>query len=571
MGGAYSYNTLGGEPAWLTSSPVEPIFPGPADVTNLRYLHRPDSRDIDMYSFVVAPGQTGEFTAEVLAERQLNSSLLDSVLTLYKQNSDGSRTVISTNDDYFSEDAYIKLRLEPGTYFLGVTASGNRDINPEITDSGLNGTSEGAYRIRTSFRPLEASTITDVAGTPLDGDNNGLAGGLYNFWFQAAAPNGEQTTQRRTLLVDKQTGSSTGNGSRTNPFLTIQSAFNAAQPGDIVRLVANGGSDGNILTTSDNRAYEIGSGGLNNQSLSDGRTMEVPKGVTVMIDPGVLVKVGRTAIGVGSSTTSDDRSQAGLQVLGTPEMNVLFTSYTDESLGIDTDSLPTTPQPGDWGGLMFRNALDRAEGRLDAELEGRFVNYVSNADMRYGGGRVNIDGNNVVVTPIHMVLARPTIAFNKISRSAAAAISADSNSFEETTFTTYQYQSDASFTPDYTRIGPALYGNTVINNSINGLFVRVETVYGQPDASQKNTGRWDDRDIVHFLSDTLTIDGTPGGPFLEQTAPASGVINLATGGNVAGGVLVPSRSYRYRLTFVDTNGNESIPSAPTLSFTVPAG
>ena len=571
MGGAYSNVIYGGEAAWFTGSPVEPVLPGVASVTNVRYLFRPDSRDIDMYRFVVGSGKTGEFSAEIVAERLPDSSILDTVLTLYRENADGTREIISTNDDYFSEDSYLKLNLAPGVYYLGVAASGNRDFNPEITDSGLNGTSEGVYSLRTSFRPLEAASITDINGSTLDGDSDGLSGGVYNFWFQAAAPNGEQGTQRRTLFVDKSTGSAGGSGSRSAPFLTIQAAFAAAQPGDIVRLVPNGGLDGNVLTPRDNLAFEVGTGGLGNQALSDGSTMEVPKGVTVMVDAGVLFKMGRSAIGIGSTTSSGDRSRASLQVLGTPERSVLFTSYTDESLGVDTDILASTPLAGDWGGVMFRNALDRAEGRFDDELQGRFVNYVSFADMRYGGGQVSIDGQSTPVTPLHMVTARPTLAYNTITKSASAAVSANPNSFEETNFTTARYQAEVAFTPDYSRVGPDIYGNTLTGNSINGLFIRIETLPGQSTTAQTVSGRWDDTDIVHVIADTLTVDGTPGGAFMEQTPPSMGGINLASGGNVSGGNLVALNSYRYRMTFVDANGNEGVPSAPTLAFQVPAG
>ena len=569
MAGAFDDTIWGGEPAWLIDSLVEPVLPGPASETNLRYRFRPDSRDIDMYRFVVGAGSTGEFSAEVIAERLPNSSTLDASLSLYRENPDGTREVISTNDDYFSEDSYLKLNLVPGVYYLGVSASGNRDYNPEITDSGLGGTSEGAYSLRTSFRPLEAASITDVNGSALDGDGDGLAGGVYSFWFQAAAPNGEQTTQRRTLFVDKATGVAGGNGSRATPFLTIQAAFAAARPGDIVRLVPNGGLDGNVLTATDNNAFEVGNGGLGNQALRDGSTMDVPKGVTVMVDAGVLFKMGRSAIGIGSTTSSGDRSQASLQVLGTPERSVLFTSYTDESLGIDTDSLPSTPLAGDWGGVMFRNALDRAEGRNDAELQGRFVNYVSFADMRYGGGQVSIDGQNTVVTPLHMITARPTLAYNTITRSASAAISANPDSFEETTFTTARYQAGTAFTPDYSRVGPDIYGNTVTSNSVNGLFIRIETLPGQSTTGQTVSGRWDDTDIVHVITDTLTLNGTPGGAYVEQTPPSLGGVVLAQGGTA--GVLAPGSSYRYRMTFVDANGNEGVTSASTASFVMPAG
>ncbi len=566
MGGGYSDTTIGGEPALLSGNPVEPIFPGATDVVSAKYLHRPDSRDIDIYKFAVAPGSSGEFTAEVVAERLPNSSLLDSVLTLYRENANGTREVIAVNDDYFSEDSYMRLNLEPGTYYLGVSASGNSDYNPEITDSGLNGTTEGNYQLRTTFRPLVANSIIDVENTPLDGDANGTPGGVFNFWFNAGAPKGLETGQRRTLFVDNLPGSG-GSGTLANPYRTISDAFSAAQPGDIVRIVANGGLDGNVLTQEDNFGFEVGTGGLGNQPLSDGASMNVPRGVTVMIDAGVLFKMGRSVIGVGSSTSSGDRSRANLQVLGKPGQSVVFTSYTDETLGVDTDPLSTTATNGDWGGIIFRNALDRAEGRFDAELQGRFVNYVGYADMRHGGGQVPVDGQNQVITPLHMVAARPTLINNSITKSAAAAMSADPNSFEESTFVAPRFQTEGQFTPGYSRVGPDIHGNHVTGNSVNGLFVRVETLPGQSTTAQTVAARWDDTDIVHVVADTLTIQGTAGGPFLEQTPPELAVAQITSGGFVPGGQLQPiGVSYSYRMTFMDANGNEGVPSSPTQGF-----
>jgi hypothetical protein len=65
----------------------ESIFPNDNDVLHGQLLHRPDSNDIDLYRFTVdlSPGKTGVFTAESFAERQADSSLLDSTLRLYRE------------------------------------------------------------------------------------------------------------------------------------------------------------------------------------------------------------------------------------------------------------------------------------------------------------------------------------------------------------------------------------------------------------------------------------------------------------------------------------------------------
>ncbi len=180
-------------------------------------VFRPENNDIDLYTFQV--NATGLFTAETLAERLPNASLLDTNLRLYKQTASGVPTLLSRNDDYFSQDSYIELELEPGTYFVGVAASGNDKYDPTIEDSGVGGTSAGDYDLRLTFRPGAVRSITDndnstVEGTPLDGDLDGIPGGIYNFWFRAAAPKGQTAnpSDPQTIFVDKgATGAGDGN------------------------------------------------------------------------------------------------------------------------------------------------------------------------------------------------------------------------------------------------------------------------------------------------------------------------------------------------------------------------
>lgn len=572
-GAIYNNQTLGGESKLLGNNPVEPVFPGDNDIVHGRYLHRPDSRDIDLYKFSIPAGQAGLFTAEVVAERKTDSSLLDSYLTLYREKADGSREVIAVNDDYFSQDSLLQLDLQAGTYFLGVSASGNSRYNPDIQDSGLGGTSEGNYSLKTTFRPLVNSSIVDAAGSALDGDMDGAAGGVFNFWFRTAEPLSQTTasTDPRTLFVDKAHVVINGDptrpiGSLANPFNNIQTAFSAAKPNDIVRILGNGGLDNNFSTLNDSYAYEIGRGGPNNQPLSDGQTMNVPKGVTVMIDAGALFKLRGASINAGSTTSSVDRSRGNLQVLGVPGKNVIFTSYQDQTIGVRTNPIPTTPVAGDWGGIEFKGDVDLAEGRFGYDREGIFLDYVNNADFRFGGGQVSLDSQSRVITPIQMTKARPTVTFNKISFSADAAMSADPDSFEESTFTTPMYQLNGDFTPDYARVGPQIRGNALSSNTTNGLFVRIDTLPGNNLTQQTVAGRWDDSDITYVVGQNLMLAGTAGGPKLEDRRPTVNLVALAAT-TVTGGAL-PAGSYNYRFVMVDAAGGESLSSLATQSVAV---
>ena len=151
------YPTFGQDP--------EGVFPGDHDIVHGQHLYRPDSTDIDLYKFTLA--DTGLFSAETIAERLSgvnpeDSSLLDTFMTLYRESADGGRELIAQNDDYFSEDSLIELDLGPGTYYIGVSSTGNDQYDPTIENSGIGGTSEGPYDLRLTFRPQADNAITDT-------------------------------------------------------------------------------------------------------------------------------------------------------------------------------------------------------------------------------------------------------------------------------------------------------------------------------------------------------------------------------------------------------------------------
>ena len=195
-----------------------------------------------------------------------------------------------------------------------------------------------------------------------------------------------------------------------------------------------------------------------------------------------------------------------------------FTSYNDQTIGLDTNPYVTSPVDGDWGGIEFRSDVDRTQGYFQWSDEGVFLNYVNHADIRYGGGSVLINSVPRVINPIHMTDARPTVTYNTISQSADASMSASPDSFEETNFHAPRNQRIA-FTSDYSRIGPEIHHNNLIDNSVNGLFVRVGTEAGSTAQKLNVSGRWDDTDIVHVLSENLAIAAQPGGAIDRDTAP----------------------------------------------------
>ncbi len=551
---------------------TEWAFPGDADIVHGQFIYRPDNRDVDSYKFTVPTGKSGTFTAETFAERLANSSNLDTYLTLFKETPTGY-DVVAINNDSFSSDSFLSVKLTEGNYYISVTGKGNENFNPLITNTGDGAVSQGNYQLKMDFQEdAAAASIVDPAGSALDGDGDGLAGGNFNFWFRTAAPVGVAAPGTpKTIYVDKGfAGAPTGSPAAPMNSLDINNTVKwpagLVQPGDIIRVVGSLGADRLLGTSLDNPAYEIGRGGVGNAILSDGINLEVPQGVTMMIDAGTIFKMGNTRITAGSLDAGINKSFSSLQVLGTPRQTANFTSYNDQGQGTDTNPLVTSPQAGDWGGIDLHNNIDRQEGRGDYERKGIFLNYIANADIRYGGGQITVASPSPTINPINLTEARPTLLYNTIRFSADAAIAADPNSFEETRFTEDRYQLVQIFRPDYDRVGPDLRGNIVTSNTVNGLFVRTSTSAGGPLTVLDSAARWNDTDITYVLGENLIISGTSGGSFLETRAPDVSLSQTSTA-TVAGGTL-GNQSVLYKINFVDRFGGVSIPSAATPSRSV---
>ncbi|MEO2009874.1 MAG: hypothetical protein ABGX22_14455, partial [Pirellulaceae bacterium] len=236
--------TDGGPDLGITVTTVpEPVFPGDGDIIHGLQLFRDQAKDIDLYRFDLQ--ESGLFTAETFAERLGNSSTLDTNLHLYQVQLDEAGNplidpntgndvieLIARNDDYASEDSFIELELEPGRYYIGVTASGNDGYNPVIEDTGNGGTTEGDYDLRLNFRPAADRAINDFTATRFDGDADGVPGGVYNFWFRTAAPltNAPDPGVAATIYVDKSNQppvtDPAPNGELLNPFNSLPAAIN---------------------------------------------------------------------------------------------------------------------------------------------------------------------------------------------------------------------------------------------------------------------------------------------------------------------------------------------------------
>ena len=146
-------------------------------------------------------------------------------------------------------------------------------------------------------------------------------------------------------------------------------------------------------------------------------------------------------------------------------------------------------------------------------------------------------------------------------------MSASPDAFLETRFQEPRFQQAGAFTAEYSRVGPDIKQNRVVDNSINGLFIRTLTRANQPAREITVAARIDDVDIVHYIAENVVIAGRPGGPIQDGFKPNVASVAAQTSG---GGSLQPD-DYQYRITFVDAAGFESLPSDPTAVVTTTPG
>ena len=85
-----------------------------------------------------------------------------------------------------------------------------------------------------------------------------------------------------------------------------------------------------------------------NSGVTNG-SVSVPFNTTLVFAAGSTLKLENAALYVQNQGSA-------LQADGTASNPVNFTSYNNASIGGATNNNPdTNPQPGDWGGIVFRN------------------------------------------------------------------------------------------------------------------------------------------------------------------------------------------------------------------------
>lgn len=152
----------------LTGAPVDPT----AGVLGSDGSTVIGNRDVDMFQFTLAAG--GQVTIEV-ASNPASPADFNSFLRLF--DSSGNQLAFDDNNGV-GDFSQIQMNLSAGTYFAGVSGSGNSTYNP-ITGAGLKAGKSGNFRIGFSLTNVDPNGLL-AGAVQVDFTGTGGAPATFN-------------------------------------------------------------------------------------------------------------------------------------------------------------------------------------------------------------------------------------------------------------------------------------------------------------------------------------------------------------------------------------------------------
>ncbi len=236
-----------------TDFSIEPDFLSTSDIIPGQALHRPEIRDADLYEFTVsAPGR---ISIETFAQRLLETSLLDTDLKLWKFDSSTAKyELVARNADFYGDDSFIGIdvghrrRRRSGELRHRHHRGGQRRLQPR-------------HRRQRWRRPIarslrHADHVPDVIKSTRSPTPTVRGWTVIRTASRVAISTSGSALPRpkivgdageaRSLFVNGRDGNNALVGRHARRALTKRSAtrWPRRDPGDIVRLLPDGGADG---------------------------------------------------------------------------------------------------------------------------------------------------------------------------------------------------------------------------------------------------------------------------------------------------------------------------------------
>ncbi len=371
--------------------------------------------------------------------------------------------------------------IQGGAFVTGFVVVPNGNVIYARPDAIYNPQLPGTYPDGTAAKPYPVLAAEATATTLNNGDLNSVVNSGVNF----------NTAYDRSGLGTFQ----------PSAFFAAQEKARLTQAPVVIVAEAALSTRDPLTGVVTQRPFVLQAPSGSNPVTNDG-SAAVPAMTTLIFAQGSTLKMENAALLVQNQGSA-------LQIEGgaNPGQLVNITSYKDSSIGGATNGDPsTTPQAGDYGGILFRNYNQAANngarntlfpGQLsltgnpavDNRLKGPFANTssrtsqtdaVSGADPvmsfvnflveKYAGGSVpqtvGIPYDGITIENSRPTVVNSTVAFSGAG-AAEAGLSEDVNSLVQ----------------DDVASGPLVRNDTFVNDGINGIYIRSRTTDGLAEAT----------------------------------------------------------------------------------------
>ena len=339
---------------------------------------------------------------------------LDDTDTLVSQKTYSNTSGVATGQSYNrQENVSIPNSVAAGGQYLLFAANGdskqgetNRENNVAARQIDLAGP-DLTLSDSSSPETIQAGKVFDISWQV---SNQGTADALADQWYDYVYLSSDETLSNNDqFITSKQVSLDDGIAPGENYTLN-SSVFiptNASTGDRYLLFVTDRESSQGEIDESNNVSavpINVASGSFTEDTTWSGvivisELLTIPEGVTLTIEPGTVVKFAGRSSGLNVKGTVD--------APGTLEKPVVFTSWLDDQVGGNTNSVSDLPGVGDWQGITFSG--DSSAGNFEHTTI-RYANRAINGTQR--GASVTLDNAKLTHNNYGIYVYTPLIEVN---------------------------------------------------------------------------------------------------------------------------------------------------------------